>query len=91
MVVGGVLALFGWAQSWQSESGLMTAVLAGIVLRSAELPDQRLLLAFYNQLTTLIVSILFVLLSASLSVQSVFALGWGGVLTVLVLMLLSKP
>lgn len=91
MVVGGVLALFGWAQSWQSESGLMTAVLAGIVLRSAELPDQRLLLAFYNQLTTLIVSILFVLLSASLSVQSVFALGWGGVLTVLVLMLVVRP
>ncbi|MFN3927672.1 MAG: cation:proton antiporter [Pseudanabaenaceae cyanobacterium] len=91
LVVGGLLCLFGWAQSLQSESGLMTAVLAGIVLRSADLPDQRLLLTFYEQLITLIVSALFVLLAASLSIPSVFALGWGAVLTVLCLMLVVRP
>lgn len=91
MVVGGVLGLFGWSQSWQSESGLMAAVSAGVILRSLELPDQRLLLSFYNQLTTLIVSALFVLLSASLSIPSVFALGWGGALTVVVLMVVVRP
>jgi NhaP-type Na+/H+ or K+/H+ antiporter len=91
MVVAAVLCLFGWSQSWQSESGLMAAVSAGVVLRSLELPDQRLLLSFYNQLTTLIVSALFVLLSANLSIPSVFALGWGGVLTVVVLMVVVRP
>jgi hypothetical protein len=69
----------------------MAAVSAGVVLRSLELPDQRLLLSFYNQLTTLIVSALFVLLSANLSIPSVFALGWGGVLTVVVLMVVVRP
>lgn len=91
VVVAAVLGLFGIAQSIQSESGLMTAVLAGIVVRASAVPDQRLLLKFKGQLTVLTVSVLFVLLAANLSIPSIFVLGWGGVQTVLVLMLIVRP
>ncbi len=63
----------------------------GIVLRAAEIPNNRALLKFKSQLVTLIVSVLFILLSANLSIPSIFALGWDGVKTVLFLMLVVRP
>lgn len=91
VALAGVLGLFGWAQSLISESGLMAAVVAGLVLRASEVPTERLLRRFKSQLTVFAVSILFILLAADLSIASVFALGWGGLLTVVFLMLVVRP
>lgn len=91
VVLAGVWGLFGLAQSIRSESGLMTVVLAGLVLRASSIPDERLLRRFKEQLTILAVSILFVLLAADLSLASLFALGWGAGLTVLALMFIVRP
>jgi NhaP-type Na+/H+ or K+/H+ antiporter len=91
VVLAGVLGFFAIAQTLQSEAGLMAAVLMGIVLRAESLPDERLLLKFNGQLTILIVSVVFVLLSANLSIPSLLALGWDGVLTVLALMFIVRP
>jgi NhaP-type Na+/H+ or K+/H+ antiporter len=91
VVLAGVWGLFGLAQFSRSESGLMAVVMAGIVLKASALPDERLLRRFKGQLTILCVSVLFILLAADLSIASVFALGWGSVLTVLVLMFVVRP
>ena len=91
VVLAGVWGLFGLSQFSRSESGLMAVVMAGIVLKAAAVPDERLLRRFKGQLTTLCVSVLFILLAADLSIASVIALGWGSILTVLVLMLVVRP
>ena len=91
VVLAGVWGLFGLSQSLRSESGLMATVIAGIVLKASALPEERLLKRFKGQLTVLCVSVLFVLLAADLSIDSVFALGWGSVLAVAVLMLVVRP
>ena len=91
MVLAGVWGLFGLAELSRSESGLMATVVAGIVLRASSIPDERLLRRFKGQLTVLCVSVLFVLLSADLSIDSIFALGWGSFLAVLSLMLVVRP
>jgi NhaP-type Na+/H+ or K+/H+ antiporter len=91
VVLAGVWSLFCCAQTIRSESGLMATVIAGIVLRASSLPEERMLRRFKGQLTVLGVSVLFILLAADLSVASVVALGWGSVLTVLVLMLGVRP
>ncbi|MFN6069442.1 MAG: cation:proton antiporter, partial [Pseudanabaena sp.] len=91
VVVAAVLALFGLAQEIQSESGLTAVVVMGIILRASEIPNSRALLKFKSQLVALIVSVLFILLSANLSIPSIFALGWGGVQTVLFMMLIVRP
>lgn len=77
VVLATVLGLAGLAQSLESESGLTTAVLTGIMVRAAAIPDERLLLRFKGQLTLLTISVLFILLSANLSIPSLFALGRG--------------
>lgn len=91
VVLAGLWGLFGIAQSIRSEAGLMTTVVAGIVLRASSLPEERLLRRFKGQLTILAVSVLFILLSADLSIASVFALGRGALLTVAALMFVIRP
>ncbi len=91
VVLAGVWGLFGLAQLTRSESGLMATVVAGIVVRASSIPEERLLRRFKGQLTVLCVSVLFILLAADLSIDSIFALGWGSVLTVLTLMLVIRP
>jgi len=89
-VLAGLWGLYGLAQWVQSESGLMAAAVAGIVLQLTA-PEQRLLRRFKGQLTTLAVSLLFILLAADLSLASLGMLGWGGLWTVLALMLVVRP
>lgn len=91
VVLAGLWGLFGLAQAIRSESGLMATVVAGIVLRGSALPQERLLRRFKSQLTVLAVSVLFILLAADLSLASLVALGWGSLLTVLVLMVVVRP
>ena len=91
VVLASVWGLFSLAQMIRSESGLMSMVVAGLVVGAAELPEERLLRRFKGQLTILAVSILFVLLAAELPIASLFALGWGALWTVLVLMFVVRP
>ncbi|HEY9669551.1 MAG TPA: cation:proton antiporter, partial [Coleofasciculaceae cyanobacterium] len=91
VVLAGMWGLFGLAQMIRSESGLMATVISGIVLGSSALPEERLLRRFKGQLTVLGVSVLFILLSADLSIASIFALGRGSLFTVLVLMFVVRP
>ncbi|MBD1867969.1 cation:proton antiporter [Cyanobacteria bacterium FACHB-471] len=91
VVLAGLWGLFGLAQTIRSEAGLMTTVVAGIVLRASSVPEERLLRRFKGQLTILAVSVLFILLAADLSLASVFALGRGAILTVAVLMFVIRP
>ncbi|MBH8555044.1 cation:proton antiporter [Nostocaceae cyanobacterium CENA357] len=83
--------LFSLAQTIRSESGVMTTVVAGAVFANSSVPEERLLRSFKGQLTILSVSVLFILLAADLSIASVFALGWGSLFTVLVLMFVVRP
>ncbi|MEH1998142.1 MAG: cation:proton antiporter [Nostoc sp.] len=83
--------LFSLSQIIRSESGVMTTVVAGAVFANSSVPEERLLRSFKGQLTILSVSVLFILLAADLSIASVFALGWGSLFTVLVLMFVVRP
>lgn len=91
VVLAAVWGLFVLSQSLRSESGLMATVIAGIVVKASAIPEERLLKRFKGQLTVLCVSVLFILLAADLSIDSVFALGWGSVLAVFVLMVVVRP
>jgi NhaP-type Na+/H+ or K+/H+ antiporter/Trk K+ transport system NAD-binding subunit len=91
VVLATVWGAFSLAQVLRSESGLLVAVVTGIVLRAACVPEERLLRQFNEQLGILANSVLFILLTADLSIASIIALGWESVLVVLALMLVVRP
>jgi NhaP-type Na+/H+ or K+/H+ antiporter len=91
VVLATLWGLFDIAELLMSESGLMTTVVTGMMVRYVGIPDMRQLLRFKGQLTMLAVSVLFILLAADLSLDSIVALGWGSVFTVLALMWVVRP
>lgn len=90
LVLAALWGLFWLSDQLVSESGLMMAVVLGLVLRWSDVPG-RLLRRFKGQLSTLSISVLFVLLAADLSIAGLLELGWSGVFTVLCLMFLIRP
>ncbi|MGK7912656.1 MAG: cation:proton antiporter [Synechococcus sp.] len=91
VVLAGALGIYALSQSLLNESGLMAAVTAGIVVRQVAEFRERQVRRFQGQLVILAISVLFILLTANLSLQSVLLLGWGALGTVAVLMFLVRP
>ncbi len=79
------------AESQAEQSGILAAVVMGLTISGSELPDLVSLKTFKGQLTTLVISVLFVLLAGQLDLGAVVALGWAGLAVVGGLILLVRP
>ncbi len=86
-----VLALFQISNALLPESGIMAVTVAGLVVGNFEARQLHDLREFKEQLTVMLIGMLFVLLAADVRVEDVRALGLGGVGTVLALMLIVRP
>jgi len=86
-----LVGCFLLAEKQVPESGILASVVMGLTLSAAEIPDLEPLRSFKEQLTVLLISILFVLLAGQLDLSAVLALGWGGVAVGAGLILLVRP
>lgn len=86
-----VLVLYQVADAVQVESGILAVTVAGLVVGNVRTHALRDLMEFKEQLTVLMIGVLFVLLAASVRLEDVRSLGWAGVLVVVVLMLVVRP
>ncbi|HET9984289.1 MAG TPA: sodium:proton antiporter [Longimicrobiales bacterium] len=86
-----VLAVFEASDAIQPESGILAATVAGLVVGNLESRTSRELREFKEQLTTLFVGMLFVLLAADVRLREVGALGWRGVAVVALLIAVVRP
>jgi NhaP-type Na+/H+ or K+/H+ antiporter len=91
VVLAGVWGVFALAEWLHSESGIMAAVAMGLAFQREAVPEEQRLRRFKEQLTVLGISLLFVLLAASLPLHVIRSEGWPGLLTVLALMLVVRP
>jgi len=73
------------------ESGIVAAIIAGMVVSHTQPAAFRGLLEFKEQLTVLLIATLFVLLAADVRVEDVLNLGWSGVWVVVLLMVVVRP
>ncbi len=91
LVLSLVIALFQIAEASLGESGLAAVVAAGLVVGNIRTRVGQTLLEFKEQLTTLLIGLLFVLLAADVRLAEVRNLGWPAVATVAALMLVVRP
>ncbi len=91
VVLAGVWVAFGVAEGLQSEAGIMASVAMGLVLQREAVPGERQLRHFKETLTTLSISILFVLLAANLRLSVLWVEGVRGVLAILLIMFVVRP
>ena len=86
-----VLALFQITNAVFHESGIAAATAAGIVLARTKLPAHHDLHHFKEQLTSMLIGLLFILLAADVRLENVRALGWRGVAVIAGVLLVVRP
>jgi len=86
-----VVASFAAANAVQRESGLLAATAMGIALGNQRRVDVRRISEFKENLQILLLSALFIVLSARVRLQDLAALGWEALLFVLIVMLVARP
>lgn len=85
------VALFQASNAVVSETGILAVIAAGIVVGNSPVRALGDLREFKEQLTILLLGMLFVLLAADVRLSQVRFLGWAGLGTVLALMLVVRP
>lgn len=85
------IATFQVSNSVQPESGIVAAVVAGAAVGNVPTVALKDLRDFKEQLTVLLIGVLFVLLAADVRIVEVRALGLAGVATAAVLMFVVRP
>ncbi len=90
-VLASVLALFHICNEIQPESGIASVTVAGLVVGNFKTRALRDLMEFKEQLTVMLIAMLFVLLAADIRFTDITDLGWPGVMTVLTLMFIVRP
>lgn len=90
-VLSSVLLLYAGAESLLSHSGVLAVTIAGVVVGNTRSPVERDLKEFKDQLTVMLIGLLFVLLAADVRFDQVRALGWAGLGVVATLVLVVRP
>lgn len=86
-----VLVVFEVSEALQPESGIMAAATAGILVGNTDTPVDEQLMEFKEQLTVMLIGLLFVLLAATVRIEAVLSLGWPGLATIGLLIFVVRP
>ena len=86
-----VLALFQLSDLIMPESGIAAVTIAGLVVGNFCRRILRDLREFKEQLTVLLIAMLFILLAADVRFEEIALLGWSGIITVMFLMIIVRP
>jgi NhaP-type Na+/H+ or K+/H+ antiporter len=86
-----VWAIFKVSEALVHESGVAAVTVAGLVLGNLKSHRHDRLVEFNDQLTVLLIGMLFVLLAADVRVHHVTSLGWPGLWTVGALVVVVRP
>ncbi len=86
-----VLLLVQACNTVMPETGIVAAIVAGMVVANAGIPELRDLREFKEQLTVMLIGLLFVLLAADVRLSEIGDLGLAGLATVLIVMLVVRP
>ncbi|WP_394354273.1 cation:proton antiporter domain-containing protein [Halorarum salinum] len=91
LVLAGALVAYGAADAFFTEAGIAAVATAGVLLGNADVPYEEDITDFKGDVTLVVLSFVFIALAALLEFEELLALGWGGLIVVLAVMLLVRP
>lgn len=86
-----VVASYAAANALHHEAGLLAVTVMGVALANQRQVSVRRIVEFKESLTVLLISLLFVVLTARISLDSMYRIGWRGIAFALVLVLVVRP
>ncbi|WP_194851569.1 cation:proton antiporter [Nonlabens antarcticus] len=87
-----VLGVFVLSEAFAHESGLLAVVVMGMVMGNMSLPNLKELLYFKESLSVLLISILFILLSANINMEDLYLIySWKTAALFAIVVLILRP
>lgn len=86
-----VVVALAASNAWHHEAGLLAVTLMGVILANQRVVPMDRITEFKESLTVLLISALFILLSARVQLDDLTALGWRGPVFTLVMLLVVRP
>ena len=87
-----VLLAFAVSNLFAAESGLLATTIMGIIIANANIPNFRTILSFKEDLTVLVISVLFIVLAANIELSTLLQVtNWSSFVLLLVIMLVIRP
>lgn len=87
-----VFVAFAVSNVLVAESGLLATTIMGIIIANSSIPNFRSILSFKEDLTVLIISVLFIVLAANIELQTLLSvMNWQSLLLLMVIMLIARP
>lgn len=91
VVLSLVAGLFAISDTVEAESGLLTVTVMGVYLANSNVHQLREILHFKERLSTLFISGLFILLAASIQLETLALLDWRSVVLLAVVIFIIRP
>ena len=91
VILGSALFAYTAAELFAHESGVLAAAIAGVAIGSLDIPHKEQVEEFKGDLASIAISAVFILLAASLKLEDLAAIGWRGILLVILVMIAVRP
>ncbi len=91
VTLGFIFLVYGICEYFLPESGLPASVASGFIVGKREIIDKERLDNLIGELAQLAITVLFPLLASDVSWGELSPLGWGGIISVLMMMLVVRP
>jgi len=86
-----VIFTFAISEMIHAEAGLMAATVMGIALANVKLEELKKILSFKEDISVILISVLFILLSSRIDIIQIEKLGWESLILFLIIILIVRP
>ncbi|EFW91550.1 potassium transport protein kefC [Haladaptatus paucihalophilus DX253] len=90
-VIGTALISFAIADAFVDEAGVVTVAVAGLILGSVDIPYDEEIAGFSGDITSIVLSVVYIILASLLELDHLLTLGTGGLAIVVLTMLVVRP
>jgi len=91
VMLSAVLGVYAIADTLQNEAGLLAVTIMGMVVGNMDLPGISDMKRFKEYITVMLVSVVFVMLTADLDFALLASVNWRAVLLVMVVLFVARP
>jgi NhaP-type Na+/H+ or K+/H+ antiporter len=89
--LGVVIFAFTFSEIIQPEAGLMAATFMGIILANIKINDFKKIISFKEDITLILISVLFILLSSRIDMAQINKLGWESIALFAIVIFVLRP
>ncbi len=90
-VIATALISFAIADAFASEAGIVTVAVAGLILGTVDIPFEREIAGFSGDITSIVLSVVYIILASLLQFKDLLTLGVGGLAVVFLAMVAVRP